>query len=288
MKLTREKLEKLALDLLYDISGSILFALGIYTFAKSAAFAPGGVSGLALVINYISGLPIGVMSLLLNVPIILISYKVVGKAFLFKSLRTMIISTFFMDVVFPHIPLYTGDRFLAALFTGLFVGAGLAIIYVRGSSTGGADFLIIALNKLFPHLSVGTITLFTDGVVILLGGLVFGDIDAMLYGAVSTVVSSIVMDKIMYGNDGGKMMIIISNYATDIAKQIDALAERGSTLVHAVGTYSGEERLMLYCVCSKRQAFRIKNAAHDIDPLAFMILTDATEVYGEGFLEKET
>ena len=287
MKLTREKMSKLAIDLLCDVIGSILFALGIYTFAKAAAFAPGGISGLALVINYLTGLPIGIMTLVLNVPIILLSYKVVGRMFFLKSLRTMVISTFFMDVVFPRIPLYTGDRFLAALFTGLFVGAGLAIIYVRGSSTGGTDFLIIAINKLRPHLSVGTVTLFIGTIVIVLGGIIFGDIDAMLYGVVSTVVASLVMDKMMYGNDGGKMMIIISNAAEEIAKQIDALVDRGSTLVHATGTYSGQERLMLYCVCSKTQAFRIKSAAHELDPLAFMILTDATEVYGEGFVEKE-
>ncbi|MEG1153148.1 MAG: YitT family protein [Ruthenibacterium sp.] len=287
MKITREKLKNIAVDLLCDIIGSILFALGIYTFAKASAFAPGGISGLALVINYLTGLPIGVMTLLLNIPIILISYKVVGKLFLLKSLRTMLISTFFMDVVFPHIPLYIGDRFLAALFTGLFVGAGLAIVYMRGSSTGGTDFLIIAINKLRPHLSVGTVTLLTDSLVIVLGGFVFGDIDAMLYGVISTVVASVIMDKLMYGSGGGKMMIIISDAAAEIATQIAVLVDRGSTLVHATGTYSGEERLMLYCVCSKTQAFRIKSAAHEIDPLAFMILTDATEVYGEGFLEKD-
>ncbi|MEG0911398.1 MAG: YitT family protein [Ruthenibacterium sp.] len=287
MKITREKLKNIAVDLLCDIIGSILFALGIYTFAKASAFAPGGISGLALVINYLTGLPIGIMTLLLNIPIILISYKVVGKLFLLKSLRTMLISTFFMDVVFPHIPLYIGDRFLAALFTGLFVGAGLAIVYMRGSSTGGTDFLIIAINKLRPHLSVGTVTLLTDSLVIVLGGFVFGDIDAMLYGVISTVVASVIMDKLMYGSGGGKMMIIISDAAAEIATQIAVLVDRGSTLVHATGTYSGEERLMLYCVCSKTQAFRIKSAAHEIDPLAFMILTDATEVYGEGFLEKD-
>ncbi|MEG1447335.1 MAG: YitT family protein [Ruthenibacterium sp.] len=287
MKITREKLKNIAVDLLCDIIGSILFALGIYTFAKASAFAPGGISGLALVINYLTGLPIGIMTLLLNIPIILISYKVVGKLFLLKSLRTMLISTFFMDVVFPHIPLYIGDRFLAALFTGLFVGAGLAIVYMRGSSTGGTDFLIIAINKLRPHLSVGTVTLLTDSLVIVLGGFVFGDIDAMLYGVISTLVASVIMDKLMYGSGGGKMMIIISDAAAEIATQIAVLVDRGSTLVHATGTYSGEERLMLYCVCSKTQAFRIKSAAHEIDPLAFMILTDATEVYGEGFLEKD-
>lgn len=135
-----QALKTFAVDTVYDVVGSILFAIGVYTFAKSADFAPGGVSGLALICNYLWDLPIGTMTLIINIPIIIISYKVVGRKFLLKSFKTMVISTLFLDLVFPLTPLYTGNSFLAAIFSGVFMGAGLALIYMRGSSTGGCCF----------------------------------------------------------------------------------------------------------------------------------------------------
>ena len=186
-----QALKTFAVDTVYDVVGSILFAIGVYTFAKSADFAPGGVSGLALICNYLWDLPIGTMTLIINIPIIIISYKGVGRKFLLKSFKTMVISTLFLDLVFPLTPLYTGNSFLAAIFSGVFMGAGLALIYMRGSSTGGTDFLIVTIKKLKPHFSMGQVTLMTDLVVIVLGGFVFGNIDAVLYGVISTYAASV-------------------------------------------------------------------------------------------------
>ena len=197
-----QALKTFAVDTVYDVVGSILFAIGVYTFAKSADFAPGGVSGLALICNYLWDLPIGTMTLIINIPIIIISYKVVGRKFLLKSFKTMVISTLFLDLVFPLTPLYTGNSFLAAIFSGVFMGAGLALIYMRGSSTGGTDFLIVTIKKLKPHFSMG-VTLMTDVVVIVLGGL-FGNIDAVLYGVISTYAASVIIDKIIYGAAAAK------------------------------------------------------------------------------------
>lgn len=279
----KDQLKKWTIDIGCDIGGSILFAAGIYTFAKSANFAPGGISGLALIINHLTNLPIGIMTLLLNIPIVLLSFKVVGKAFLLRSLRTMAISTFFLDVVFPLIPLYTGNQFLAALFAGVFTGGGLAIIYMRGSSTGGTDFLIVSLKKLIPHLSMGQITLISDGVIILLGGLVFRNVDAVLYGMVCTYACSVIIDKILYGAGSGKMAVIVTNDGLATAEKISLAVERGSTLVRAVGPYSGKERHMIFCTCAKSEIFKVTEAAHLIDPEAFVTVTEASEVFGEGF-----
>lgn len=283
IKMDRGTARNLAVDIAYDCAGSILFALGIYTFAKSADFAPGGVSGLALITNHLWGLPIGVMSLVVNIPIVLLSYKVVGRSFLLKSLRTMVISTFFLDIVFPYIPLYEGNRFLAALCTGVFTGAGLALIYMRGSSTGGVDFLIISIKRLRPHLSLGQIILLCDGLVIVLGALVYGDIDAALYGMVSTYVCSAVIDKMMYGAGSGKLAIIITSDGLATAKAISLSVGRGSTLVRSIGSYSGLERHLLLCACSKSEIIKVRNAVHDVDANAFVMITEASEVLGEGF-----
>ena len=186
------------------------FSIGIYTFAKLANFAPGGLSGLALIANHLWGLPIGTTSLVLNIPLILMSYRIVGKHFMLKSIRTIIINTIILDFIFPLTPAYDGNPMLAALFSGVFFGAGLGLIYMRGSSTGGSDFLTMSIKTLHPHLSIGAVTMTIDLVIIGIGWPVFGNIDAVLYGLIAAFVTSVVIDKIMYGTSAGKLAIIIT------------------------------------------------------------------------------
>ncbi len=271
------------IDTLYDIAGSALYAIGVYTFAKSADFAPGGVTGLALIFNHLFGLPIGVTSLVLNIPVILISYRVVGRRFLLKSFRTMVVSTVFIDVLCPLTPMYTGNNLLAALFSGVFMGAGLALVYMRGSSTGGTDFLLVTIRTLKPHLSMGQLTLMVDLTVILVGGLVFRNIDAVLYGTICTYASSIIIDKLMCGAGGAKLAIIVTDKGADTARRISDETGRGATLLPATGAFSGEKRDLLLCVCGKAEVFKVRAAAHEVDPGAFVTITDAAEVIGEGF-----
>ena len=178
-------------DLVYDLAGSILYAAGIYTFAGNAGFAPGGISGLALLLNHLSGFPVGTLTLFFNIPLVIISYRTVGRQLLLKSARTMVISSLFLDIVFPLTPMYDGNRMMAAVYSGIFLGAGMALFYVRGSSSGGIDFLALTIKKKKPHLSIGVITLLIDLIVIFLGWPVFGDVDAVLYGVASTGVSTI-------------------------------------------------------------------------------------------------
>ena len=141
-----KKLGTFIIDLLFDIAGGLLYSTGIYTFAHMADFAPGGISGLALILNHLLGLPIGLTTLTLNLPLVIISYKVVGREFLLKTARSMIICTIFLDVIFPHTTAYSGSPFMAALYSGLCMGAGMAFFYMRGSSSGGTDFLIMTIK----------------------------------------------------------------------------------------------------------------------------------------------
>ena len=277
----------MAIDILYDIAGSILYAVGIYTFALNANFAPGGISGLSLMINHFTRLPVGAVSLILNIPVIIVSYRFLGKLFLLCSLKTMVISALFMDLAFPNFPIYRGNPLLAALFCGIFSGAGLALIFMRNSSTGGTDFLILTLKKLYPHLSIGQISLVCDAAVILLGGLVFRNVDAVLYGIVATAACTIAIDKIMYGIGAGKLAIIITDYGMELARKIDEDTGRGSTLIKAIGTYSMGEKQVIICACSKSQVIKVRNAAHKIDPSALIIITESNEVFGEGFKPPE-
>lgn len=283
MKITKENFYNFALDTFYDIIGSILYAAGIYTFALAANFAPGGISGLSIIINHFTNIPIGTCSLLLNIPIIIISYKVLGKIFLIKSLKTMVISAFFMDIIFPMFPSYTGNPLLAAIFTGALSGAGLALIYMRNSSTGGTDFLILSVRKKAPHLSIGQITLAIDGCVILLGGIVFGSIDAVLLGIITTVVTSTVVDKIMSGFEAGKMAMVITNHGTSIAEVIGRDIGRGVTIMDVTGAFSGESRQMLMCACSKSQVYNLRRIVSKIDPMAMIMICPFDEAFGLGF-----
>ncbi|WP_346887147.1 YitT family protein [Clostridium sp. UBA1056] len=283
MKIEKQSIYNFTIDTFYDIIGSILYAAGIYTFALSAHFAPGGISGLSIIINHFTKLPIGICSLLLNIPIIIISYKVLGKWFLIKSLKTMVISAFFMDVVFPLFPIYSGNPLLAAIFTGVLSGAGLALIYMRNSSTGGTDFLILSVRKKVPHLSIGQITIGIDGCVILLGGVVFGSVDAVLLGIITTIVTSTVIDKIMSGFEAGKMAMVITNHGTTIAEVIGKEIGRGVTIMNVTGAFSGESRQMLMCACSKAQVYNLRRVVSTIDPTAMTMICPFDEAFGLGF-----
>ena len=276
-----------AADLIYDIAGSVLYAVGLYTFAGNAGFAPGGISGLALILNHIWGLPVGTMTLLFNIPLVAVSYKTVGRRLLVKSAKTMIISSLMLDVIFPFTPMYEGNRMVAAVYSGIFLGAGMALFYMRGSSSGGIDFLALTIKKKRPYMSIGVITLLIDLVVILLGWPVFGDVDAVLYGVASTGVSTIVIDKILYGIGAGTLAIIITDKGKAIAAGISEKAGRGVTSLPAVGGYTGMQRDVILCACTKSEANLVKTAVQETDADAFLMFTETSEVFGEGFKVKD-
>ena len=282
----KQKIKTFLIDLGYDIVGSFIYALGIYTFAKASNFAPGGISGLAIIANYLWNMPIGIVNIILNIPLIIISYRIVGRAFMLKSFKTMLINTIFLDLIFPLIPMYTGQPFMAALFSGVFIGAGLALFYMRGSSSGGTDFLIMTLRVLKPHMSIGMLTVLIDVVVIVLGWPVFGSVDSILYGFIASFATSIVFDKIMYGIDSGTLAIIITTNGYDVAEKISEVTGRGSTAIQAMGTYSKESKDVLMCACSNKEAYAIRRAVFEIDEGAFVMVTETSSVYGEGFIEK--
>ena len=271
-------------DLLYDVIGSILYAIGVYTFAVGADFAPGGVSGMAVIIHhFFKQVPIGTCILCINIPIILLCYRVMGKMFLIKSVKTMVISSFFLDAVFPHFPLYESNPLLASVFSGVFMGMGLACIYMRGSSTGGSDFFILSLNKLFPYRSIAQITMIADGSIVVLGGLLYGRIDALLMGVIATFASSSVIDAMMTGKQSGKMVTIITSKGQETADTINKEVGRGSTIIHAAGTYTGEPRQVLMCACSKNQISAIRKIAFRMDLHAIVTVGSYDEAFGEGF-----
>ena len=291
----------LAKDLLHDIAGSFLFAMGVVYFAENAPFVPGGVTGMAMIIRHFTkpilpGLGIGAITLCINIPVALCTFFLLGRVFFFKSLKSMVISALFTDYLikpFGFYPQAASNPLLTALFAGALYGMGLALIYMPGSSTGGSDFIIMSIRKLKPHLSIGTISIAVDGSIILLGGIVFRgenaayNVDAVLYGILMTFVSTTIIDKLMYGSGSRRMLQVISDKAPEISKGIMEEINRGATLLDVRGAYTGQKHQMLMVVCSKVEITHARRIINHIDPKAIVLLSTVDEAYGKGFLDPE-
>lgn len=275
----------LLVDIIFDIIGCALYGAGMYNFAVASNFAPGGVSGIAIIINKLTNglIPIGLGTIIINIPIVLICFKALGLRFFFRSAKTIIFSAIIVDYLMPMLPLYHGEPMLAAIFGGILAGAGLACIYMRDSSTGGSDFVIMAIRRKNPQLSLGLISLAVDGIVILFGGIVYGTIDAALYGLIMTITYSLIIDKIMYGNDSRKLMTIITTKGDDIAGRINQDIERGVTVLNGKGAYTKADKSILLCACSKTEVFKVKRIAHEVDDKSFVMVSSIDAAYGEGF-----
>ena len=285
----------LAIDILFDIVGCVLYGAGIYNFAYASNFAPGGVSGLAILTNHLTkglsfapnGIPIGMAMVLINIPIIIICFKALGPAYFARSVKTILFSSLIVDYLMPHLWLYRGEPMLAAIFGGILAGAGLACIYMRDSSTGGSDFVILSIQKKNPQLSLGAVSMGVDGIVILLGGIVYGTVDAALYGLLMTITYSIIIDKIMLGNDSRKQLTIITSKGTEISQRVTHEIQRGVTIISGRGGYTGAEKDLLICACSKSEVFKIKRIAHEMDKNSFVMVSSIDAAYGKGFKPAE-
>lgn len=278
------KLPPIVKDLLLECFGALLIAIGIYSFAKPAEFTPGGVNGIALIIHYfLPWAPIGTLSLLINLPLIIISWRLLGRRFLLRTFRTLVIMAFFMDIVLPHMAAYHGNHLLASIFAGIFTGAGLAIVFSNGTCSGGTDLIIMCMKKVRPHMSFGQISLILDAIIIISGGLVYQNLDAVLYGFIDTITVTFVLDKITYGFVSGKMALIITEDHSEISHAIDTKISRGATIISATGSFSKQPKDIILCALSKQQMPELRRLVSQIDPKALVIVLEYNEVYGTGF-----
>lgn len=282
--MNKKCIKEVGIDLAADVLGSFLIAVGVYNFAAASEFPVSGVSGVALILYYFFKLPIGTMTIVLNVPIILVCYRFLGKRFLLKSFKTMLFVTFFTDVVAPLLPVYQGDLILAAICTGVVSGIGYALIYMRGTSTGGVDFVMMAYRSRNPHVSLGKLIIIIDFSIVLVGGVLMGgDMNKIIYGMVATFILSAMVDKIMYGLDAGKMTLIVTDKGQAVADKIDELTGRGSTLLKGIGSYTQEEKQVVMCACNNKQMHMVQKAVKEVDHNSFLVTMESSEVRGEGF-----
>lgn len=282
MKSVRAK--EMIKDILMDVMGGLFIAIGVYNFAVASGFPVAGVSGIAILFYYFWKIPIGLMTNILNIPIAIVCYRLLGKTFFLKSVKTMLISNAMLDFVAPMLPIYEGELILSAICMGVFSGIGYALIYMRDTSTGGADFVIMAVRKLKPHFSLGMIILVMDFVIVISGGiLMHGNIDSIIYGLISTYILSVVVDKTMYGLHAGKLALIVTEHGQEVADRIDVLTQRGSTLLKGVGSYTKHEKQVVMCACNNKQMHMVQKAVKEVDPEAFLVSMESNEVRGKGF-----
>ncbi len=270
-------------DCMIDVLGGLLIGIGIYNFAVNAEFPLAGISGIALIFYHLFKIPIGAMTIMLNIPIAVGCYKTLGKEFFMNSVRSIIITSFVMDYVVTLLPVYSGDRMLAALCTGVFSGLGYTLIFTNNSSTGGMDFITMAIKVKNPHISLGKIVFILDMLVVVIGGFIFGNVDGTIYGMIVAYLLTVVMDKIIYGIDSGKMTFIVTEKGEEVCNKIDQYSGRGSTILKGKGSYSGTEKDVVMCACNNKQMYVIRKMAKEVDPMAFIVIMESNEVVGEGF-----
>ena len=260
MEKMREK--ELALDLLADVAGGFVQAVALHCFINNIDIAPGGASGMAILLNRLTNLPIGTLTFLINIPLLIASWIYLGKV-------------------------YSGDKMVSCLFGGVLIGISLAVIFMRGSTTGGGDIAAKLLQKYCPHMQTGKAVMATDLVIILLSMVVFRNIESGLYGLINMVVGTYVIDVILYGMNKSTMITVITEKPKEIADELMDELERGCTFLKSEGAYRKEDGKTVICVLDRKQFYKAKKIVYDIDPRAFMIVSEAQEVYGEGFLDSD-
>lgn len=277
------KAGKILVDIFFEVIGSILLAAATYNVALGAEFPMSGFSGISLILYRLFGISIGMSTILLNIPVGIMCYKLIGKSFLLKSIRCMIILSIIIDHIAPLFPLYHGDRIIAALITGVLGGLGYAIIYLRNSSTGGFDFIIMAIKAWKPHLNMGTITFLSDVGIVLVGGIIFQDLEGLVYGLIINSIYAIVLDKVILGMNSGRVAFIVTDNGRQVCDIIDRCCMRGSTILKAMGGYKGDEKDVVLVAGSNKDLYQIQKAVKAADPSSFIIIMESKEVHGEGF-----
>ena len=260
-----------------------MMALGVQVFTAPNFIVGGGLSGIASVLFNVFGWPIGVVTFSLNLPLLLIGWRRLGRRFLVSTLRMVAYLSLMTDGVFARIPPYRGEPLLAALFGGVLVGAGLGLILMRGSSTGGTDIIVKLIQMRKPYLSLGRIVLATDLAVVLLAAVVYRNIETILYGAVMIYASTEMIDGLIDRADARKLAIIVTGRGNETARTLMGELRRGVTVLPATGAYTGEARSVLLCVVEIRQLFELKRLVGRIDPAAFVVVANAAETLGAGF-----
>ena len=264
------------------VAASLLYAAAIALFLDPNQLAPGGVSGIAIILNRLCGLPTGTLILLMNIPLLALGMWKLGWKVVLSTIVAVVSSSVFTDLLAPYGPL-TSDPLLAACAGGGLLAVGMGILFKLGATSGGTDILIRVIKLKYKHLKTGSLFLITDCCVIAASALVFRNVDLALYAAIATILSSFCLDLVLYGRDEAKLVYLITDHEKAIANRLLEELEIGVTYLQGQGAYTRDNKKVILCAMQKRLLPRVQEIAMEEDPCAFLIVTSASEIFGEGF-----
>ena len=262
--------------------GSLIFALSINLFTLPSKIVSGGISGIATIMYHISGISTGITVGILNIIILFFALKSLGKTFVLDSLAAIIIIPLFLKLT-EKLPPITTNILLASIFGGALLGVGIGLAFSQGGTTGGTDIVSRISQKRYPHLSIGILMTCTDLTVIFASMIAFGNIDLALYGILSLIVSTAVIDTMLKQLNSAKLVMVITDSDREIRAGILSEINRGVTTIEATGGFSENPKKLLLCVSKSHQTEKLKNIIQSIDPKAFVIVNESKEILGNGF-----
>ncbi len=259
-----------------------IYAVAVSLFLDPNSLAPGGVTGIAIILNRLTGLETGTWVLFINIPIIILGMWKFGLRFILSTMYCTAATSLFINLLAP-LGALTSDPFLAAVVGGSLMAIGIGFVFKAGATTGGTDIIVKLLRLKFPHLKTGSLFLMTDAAIVTASAFVFKNVDVALYAGLVVVINSVLLDVVLYGRDGAKMIFIISDRHEQITKRILEEMDIGVTYISGSGAYSGKDKNVIMCVMKKQLSPKAEEIVREEDPLAFMIVTNATEIFGEGY-----
>lgn len=268
------------------VIGSVFYAAGVVLFLQPNNMVAGGVGGISVVLDHYTGIPTGTWVLFLNVPLLVLALWKLGVRFFVHTLCGVGFSSLFMNLLLP-IGALTDDRFLAAACGGALVALGLGIIFRCRATTGGSDILARLIKLKYPHFKTGGIILVLDVIVISLSILAFGELELGLYSGFGVLIQAWLFDAVLYGSDSAKLVYVVTNDPEELTARFLKTLGVGVTSIRATGSYTGEERVMLLCAMHKKVLPQARVLVREVDPEAFLIVTPATQIFGEGFLRHD-
>ena len=278
---TKKDFKLIAQNIAFLVVGSILYAAGIALFLDPNQLAPGGVVGIAIILNRIFSIPTGTIIFLINVPLMLLAWWKLGFKMIVSTMFVTVFSSALVDVM-AAFGAISNDLLLSAIFGNSLVAAGMALIFKAGATSGGTDIIVKLIKIKYRHASTGTLFFITDAIVVVSSIFVFQNFEVGMYAVLAMVVFTVVFDKLIYGADGAKMVHIMSDKKDIIAQRIMAL-EIGLTFVKGYGGFTKSEKDVILCVVKKPKLPKVQDIVKEEDPFAFIIVSSATEVLGEGY-----
>ena len=283
-RLQEERIAHVLLKYLVITLGAVIYAVGFQFFLYPNNITSGGVVGTSMIINQLTGMPVGVMTILLNIPLFIIAWRHFGLEFMIGSLVGMGLSSVLVDVFAGFDLILTDDPMLAAVIGGVVKGTSLGMIYYVGGTTGGLDIVVKILRQKLASVNFGTIMLALDTIIIAVYAMVLGRYESAMYSLIAMYVTTKVVDLVLYGIDNACLCYIISNSTEEITKEIvSGPLHRGVTLLEGRGAYSGAHRDVMMCVIKRQQIGQLKHLVKNVDEKAFFIVTNAKNVFGNGF-----